>query len=172
MSCQASMLPWLLREHREKHKMTWVFNCLRKCVVLLETRKYIVLQELWSLTWKTYDTRLSRQLGQANSMIPYRNTLLFSHRHSEFPSLNLILGSCSDIYPLPTWKSVVCPRTPGTIPRDSLPPTYQDVLDHIASWALDSRWGLPEWLSCYQHPLTGGVELFSLSPWSTAHIHI
>ena len=66
------MIPWLLRDHTKKHTSAWMFHCLRECNSLPGIGKYIVTQEPWALTWKTYDTGLSRKLGQANSMVPCR----------------------------------------------------------------------------------------------------
>lgn len=64
------MFSWLLREHSEKHKVTWMFHCLRVCIGLSGTGRHLVPQAPWTLTWKICNTCLSRQEVQASPMVP------------------------------------------------------------------------------------------------------
>jgi hypothetical protein len=54
-----------------------MLHCLREYISLSTTGKHFVLQEPWTLTLKSNDTCLSRQLGQANLMIPVTKEMYF-----------------------------------------------------------------------------------------------
>lgn len=60
----------------ETYRAPGTFHCLGACMSLSATGRNIVPQKSWTLTWKTYNACLSRQLGHANSMVLHTRSLV------------------------------------------------------------------------------------------------
>lgn len=58
------------KANTKSHKATWTLHYLKECLNFSGSGRHTLPQEPWTLTWNTYGTCLSRQLGQANSMVP------------------------------------------------------------------------------------------------------